>query len=44
MTVHIAAADNDFGGDENRVAFSHSVSWVGSGIEMCQFMSYFNKS
>ena len=41
MAVHMAAADDVFGGDLFCVVFSHRISWAGPGIELCQFLRIF---
>ena len=41
MAVHLAAADDVFGADYFCVVFSHRVSWLGSGIELLQFLKIF---
>ena len=40
----MTAADDVCGGDYFYDVFFHKVSWVGSGIELCQFLRifYFN--
>ena len=41
MTVQTAATDDVFGGDKFCVAFSQTVSWMGSSTEWRKFMRIF---
>ena len=41
IAIHMAAADDVSGCVYFCVVFSHMVSWVGSGIELWQFMRIF---